>query len=32
MPEGQKAIYYVTGEGKEKAAMSPVIEKLKSRG
>jgi heat shock protein beta len=32
MPEGQKAIYYVTGEGKEKAAMSPVIEKLKTRG
>jgi HSP90 family molecular chaperone len=32
MPEGQKSIYYVTGEGKERAAMSPVIEKLKSRG
>jgi len=32
MPEDQKAIYFVTGEGKEKAAMSPVIEKLKSRG
>mmetsp|Transcript_27938 Transcript_27938/g.67981 ORF Transcript_27938/g.67981 Transcript_27938/m.67981 type:complete len:740 (+) Transcript_27938:76-2295(+) len=32
MPEGQKAVYYVTGEGKEKAKMSPVIEKLKSRG
>jgi len=32
MPEGQKDIYYVTGDGKEKAAMSPVIEKLKSRG
>lgn len=32
MPETQKAIYYVTGDGKEKAAMSPVIEKLKSRG
>jgi len=32
MPEGQKSIYYVTGEGKEKAAMSPVIEKLSSRG
>merc|ERR1711865_708862 len=32
MPEGQKAIYYVTGEGKERAAMSPVAEKLKSRG
>lgn len=32
MPEGQKAVYYVTGEGKEKVKMSPVIEKLKSRG
>jgi HSP90 family molecular chaperone len=32
MPEGQKAIYYVTGEGRARAAMSPVIEKLKSRG
>jgi molecular chaperone HtpG len=32
MPEGQKAIYYVTGEGRTRAAMSPVIEKLKSRG
>lgn len=32
MPEDQKSIYYVTGEGKEKAAMSPVIEKIKSRG
>jgi HSP90 family molecular chaperone len=32
MPEGQKAIYYVTGEGKARASMSPVIEKLKSRG
>lgn len=32
MPEGQKSIYYVTGEGKENAAMSPVIEKLTSRG
>lgn len=32
MAEGQKSIYYVCGEGKEKAAMSPVIEKLKSRG
>ena len=32
MPENQKAIYYVTGEGKERAAMSPVAEKLKSRG
>jgi molecular chaperone HtpG len=32
MPEGQKAIYYVTGESKARAAMSPVIEKFKSRG
>jgi molecular chaperone HtpG len=32
MPEGQKAIYYVTGDGRENAAMSPVIEKLSSRG
>jgi molecular chaperone HtpG len=32
MPEKQKSIYYVTGEGRENAAMSPVIEKLKSRG
>lgn len=26
------AIYYVTGEGKEKAAVSPVVEKLTNRG
>jgi HSP90 family molecular chaperone len=32
MPEGQKGLYYVTGEGKQKAMMSPVIEKLKNRG
>jgi len=32
MPEGQKNIYYVTGDGKENAAMSPVVEKLASRG
>lgn len=32
MPEGQKSIYYVTGDGKEKAALSPVIEKFTSRG
>jgi len=32
MPENQKAIYYVTGEGKERAAMSPVAEKLKGKG
>jgi molecular chaperone HtpG len=32
MPETQKSIYYVTGEGRRNTAMSPVIEKLKSRG
>jgi molecular chaperone HtpG len=32
MAEGQKQIYYVTGDGKELAAMSPVVEKLASRG
>jgi len=32
MPEGQKSIYYVTGDGREAAAMSPVVEKLTSRG
>mmetsp|Transcript_4565 Transcript_4565/g.11592 ORF Transcript_4565/g.11592 Transcript_4565/m.11592 type:complete len:776 (+) Transcript_4565:125-2452(+) len=32
MPEGQKSIYYVTGEGKERAAMSPVVEKITSQG
>jgi len=32
MAEGQKTIYYVTGEGRESAAMSPVLEKLTSRG
>merc|ERR1712070_380784 len=32
MAEGQKSIYYVTGEGRENAAMSPVLEKLTSRG
>jgi molecular chaperone HtpG len=32
MPEGQTSIYYVTGDGKEGAAMSPVVEKLTSRG
>ena len=32
MPEDQKNIYFVTGENREKASMSPVIEKLKSRG
>merc|ERR1712025_86180 len=32
MPEGQKSIYYVSGEGKEKTKLQPVIEKLSSRG
>jgi HSP90 family molecular chaperone len=32
MKEGQKSIYYVTGDGREQASMSPVIEKLRSRG
>jgi len=32
MAEGQKAIYFATGDGKSNAAMSPVIEKLTSRG
>ena len=32
MPEGQKAIYYVTGSGREGASMSPAVEKLASRG
>lgn len=32
MPDGQKSIYYVTGEGKELASMSPVVEKMTSRG
>lgn len=32
MPEKQKRIYYVTGDGREGAAMSPVVEKLVSRG
>ena len=32
MPADQKTIYYVTGEGRENAAMSPVIEKLTSKG
>jgi len=32
MKEGQKAIYYVTGDGREGASMSPVVEKLASRG
>ena len=32
MPEGQKSIYYVTGEGKKNAMIQPVVEKLTSRG
>lgn len=32
MPEDQKAIYYVTGDGKENVKMSPAIEKLAARG
>jgi len=32
MPEDQKSIYYVTGDGRENTAMSPCIEKLESRG
>jgi heat shock protein beta len=32
MPEDQKSIYYVTGDGRENASMSPVVEKLTSRG
>lgn len=32
MPEGQKSIYYVTGDGRENASMSTVVEKLTSRG
>jgi len=32
MKDGQKAIYYVTGDGKEKAAMSPAAEKVVGRG
>ena len=32
MPEEQKSIYYVTGEGQKSAMMQPVVEKLTSRG
>ena len=32
MPDDQKAIYYVTGDGRENVSMSPVIEKLAARG
>lgn len=32
MKDGQKTIYYVTGDGKQGAEMSPVVEKLTGRG
>jgi len=32
MPESQKAIYFLTGDGRENVAMNPVIEKLTSKG
>jgi HSP90 family molecular chaperone len=32
MPSEQKNIYYVVGETKSQAAMSPAIEKVKSKG
>ena len=32
MSEDQKSIYFVTGDGREGAAMLPVVEKLVSRG
>eukprot|EP00934_Nitzschia_sp_Nitz4_P009201 Nitzschia sp. Nitz4//scaffold7_size249615//106032//108481//NITZ4_001170-RA/size249615-augustus-gene-0.8-mRNA-1//1//CDS//3329558421//9191//frame0 len=32
MQEGQKAIYYITGEGKDKTLLSPVVEKLRTKG
>lgn len=32
MKEGQKTIYYVTGDGRQGAEMSPVVEKLTGRG
>jgi len=32
MVEGQKSIYYVTGEGRKNAMQLPVIEKLKTKG
>eukprot|EP00584_Thalassiosira_punctigera_P016732 CAMPEP_0172555084 /NCGR_PEP_ID=MMETSP1067-20121228/57903_1 /TAXON_ID=265564 ORGANISM="Thalassiosira punctigera, Strain Tpunct2005C2" /NCGR_SAMPLE_ID=MMETSP1067 /ASSEMBLY_ACC=CAM_ASM_000444 /LENGTH=749 /DNA_ID=CAMNT_0013343593 /DNA_START=27 /DNA_END=2276 /DNA_ORIENTATION=+ len=32
MKEGQKQVYYVTADGKEKAKLSPAAEKVRSRG
>mmetsp|Transcript_9408 Transcript_9408/g.20815 ORF Transcript_9408/g.20815 Transcript_9408/m.20815 type:complete len:429 (+) Transcript_9408:1021-2307(+) len=32
MPEGQQAIYYVVGETRAQAAMSPALEKLRQKG
>lgn len=32
MPEDQKSIYYITGEGRKNAMQQPLIEKLTSRG
>jgi len=32
MPEGQKAIYYLTADSKEKAAKSPILEKATKKG
>ncbi|KAL7542426.1 hypothetical protein ACHAWF_007174 [Thalassiosira exigua] len=32
MKEGQKLIYYVTADGKEKARLSPAAEKVRNRG